>query len=102
VQSEQDTDGLQHEGELIRQDLLRKLDEDESESYLGELVVEGWMLGIFDAKVGDDGDVRYNLSEKGVDLVEEGRLRSYIQREKAGVDVEKEIHDRLPGVDSDE
>ena len=52
------------------------------DSEIGELMLEGWQLGIYEATL-EDGEVAWTLSEKAMQLIRRGELEAYLRREEA-------------------
>ncbi|WP_137288855.1 hypothetical protein [Natronorubrum halophilum] len=70
-------------------DELRKaILEEAEEDHIGEVLLEGWQLGIYDAELADDREVAWKLSEKGALLTKRGELSEYIEREAQSIDIE--------------
>ncbi|QRV14197.1 hypothetical protein JMJ58_14775 [Haloterrigena salifodinae] len=72
----------------INDELRKAILEEAEETPIGEVLLEGWQLGLYDATLDDDGEVAWMLSEMGEELVERGNLQEYIDRETSGVDIE--------------
>ncbi|NUC71690.1 hypothetical protein HTZ84_05100 [Haloterrigena sp. SYSU A558-1] len=72
----------------INDELRKAILEEAEETPIGEVLLEGWQLGLYDATLDDDGEVAWALSETGEELVERGDLHEYIERETSGIDIE--------------
>ncbi len=69
-------------------DLHEAILADTEESRIGDMLLEGWQLGLYDARLTDDGGAEWCLSEKAADLERRGMLEEYVEREMRGIDVE--------------
>jgi hypothetical protein len=83
-----------HASGVSRDELRKAILQEAEEGDIGEVLLEGWQLGIYDAELADDGEVAWKLSEKGALLTERGVLSEYVEREAQGIDIEPSA---LPG-----
>lgn len=73
--------------ELIRNDLLERIESEAEKDYLGEIYLEGWQVGLYDPKLDENGEVEWCVTEKAVELIESGEIREYLERERRGIEI---------------